>query len=48
MPCDLVLRNVGDPAYSCDNAPSDYFLFPSLKQSLSGQKFKDDPEDERF
>jgi hypothetical protein len=30
----------------CNSSPSDYYLFPALKQNLGGQKFKDDHEAE--
>ena len=32
------------PPYSPDLAPSDYFLFPKLKESLRGQKFDSDTD----
>jgi len=35
---------INHPAYSPDLAPSDYFLFGDLKQSLRGTRFGDDHE----
>lgn len=32
------------PPYSPDLAPSDYQLFPKLKEQLSGQRFRSDKE----
>ena len=32
------------PPYSPDLAPSDYHLFPALKEHLSGQRFVNDEE----
>ena len=32
------------PAYSPDLAPSDYHVFPALKEHLSGKRFEDDEE----
>ncbi|GFT69947.1 uncharacterized protein TNCV_4732681 [Trichonephila clavipes] len=34
--------NLESPLYSPDSAPSDYFLFPRLKEHLSGRRFSSD------
>lgn len=33
-----------DPPYSPDLAPSDFYLFPRLKEHFRGQKIEDDSE----
>jgi hypothetical protein len=37
-------RTLQHGAHSQDLAPSDYHLFPALKEYLSGHRFKDDCE----
>jgi histone-lysine N-methyltransferase SETMAR len=38
------LENFQQPPYSPDISPSDYFLFPKLKERLPGIHFSDDEE----
>jgi len=41
---ELGFQLVDHPPYSPDLAPSDFFLFPELKKTLSGQKFATNAE----
>lgn len=40
----LKWETFGHPAYSPDLAPSDYHLFPKLKEFLGGKQFTNDEE----
>jgi len=44
------IRNVGfqllpHPLYSSDLVPSDFYLFPKLKEFMKGRRFADDKDD---
>ena len=45
---DAVERNryelIPHPAYSLDQSPSDFFLFPNLKKDILGLHFRSDEE----
>jgi [histone H3]-lysine36 N-dimethyltransferase SETMAR len=41
---DCGFVEIDHPPYSPDLAPSDYFLFPNLKKTLRGTKFRDNDE----
>ena len=41
---DLRYELLPHPAYSPDLAPSDFFLFPNLKRSLAGKRFRSNEE----
>jgi histone-lysine N-methyltransferase SETMAR len=41
---DLHFEILKHPAYSPDLAPSDYYLFPNLKERLKGRKFSSTEE----
>ena len=38
--CDCSFELVDHPPYSPDLAPSDYFLFPKMKQHLAGKQYR--------
>jgi [histone H3]-lysine36 N-dimethyltransferase SETMAR len=41
---ELRLELLPHPPYSPDLAPSDFFLFPKLKEKLAGQRFASNSE----
>ena len=42
--CDCVFQLVDHPPHSPDLAPSDYYLFPNLKNHLAGKWYQIDDE----